>query len=171
MDVSLVLGAAALALSMVALGVSTWLALRQVTLMRQANHLPVLIEYFSAYRNAEFVEQEESVWRELPAADPDLPLSQLPQPIRSAAYSICTYYQTLAYVMAFSALDTKLAVLVTHYRAVRTWEAVESHVRAERELRGDPYSFMNFYEHFVTVIRHRNVRDVLRSVLRRRLSH
>lgn len=170
MDSSLVLGIGALAVSVVALATSTWLALRQVGLMRRANHLPVLIDYLSEYRNSSFVEQEESIWRQLPAADQDVPLSQLPADIRVSAYSVSVYYQILANVMAFSALDTSLAVLVTHYRAVRTWEAVEPHVRAERRLRGDPYSFLNFFEEFVLLIRRTDIPDTYRNVLRRSFS-
>jgi hypothetical protein len=43
-------------------------------------------------------------------------------------------------------VEEDLAFLATHYRLLRTWETVRPCAIAERRLRGDPYSYLNFFE-------------------------
>ena len=138
MDAALVLGVAALAVSVVALVVSATLAARQVRLLRDANHLPAIVDLFSEFRNValhnDFYYVTEQLRKE---HDPQLGLSGLPEPAKSAAYNVAYYFNTLALMVGFGVFDDRrLFVTAIRQRIVSAWGALKPYVLAERSLHG-----------------------------------
>jgi hypothetical protein len=55
----------------------------------------------------------------------------------------------LGYVMLNRLADGELLVRQVGHGAIRVWEAIEPHIKAERRKRGGEYSYMNSLERFV----------------------
>jgi hypothetical protein len=166
MDLSSALNLAALVASLAALAISSVLALRQVQLSRNANQLPVAVDFLWRMRPPEFLRQEEVLWQELPQQDQDLPFSGLPQPLRNQAQEVATFYQTVSYIVALGVVDERLAILPLQYRAPKTWAAVRPFVVNERVRRNDPRSFLNAFEDFVHLIRATDVASLSEQLSR-----
>jgi hypothetical protein len=166
---STVLNIAALFASLLALTISSFLALRQSRLMRHANQLPVVIDLFRELRADTFITREQEIWHSLPGnEDPAKGFGGIPTPLRTYAYDICLYYQTVAYLVNFKMLDSELAYTALHYRVLRTWSSVKSFVYGERAMRGGKDTFLNSFETFAESIRQKHVErdgpDVLEKI-------
>jgi hypothetical protein len=145
MTVQTAVAVAALLVSLLALGLSSYLSVLQVRSLRSANHLPVAIELLTRDLGKEdFQTKEQAVLSGLKAVDPETPLSQLPQPLRGAAYNVSSFYDSMGIMVAFGCIDELLVVSTINYRVRRIWEAMASHIRAERLVRQSP--FLDFLE-------------------------
>jgi hypothetical protein len=167
MDITSVLGIAALVASFVALAASTTIALRQARTAYQANQVPVLVDLIKDLVSSVSYQRELSLYDELPKHDPALGFSGLPEPLRSNAYEITTTYLMISYLVLLDILDERLAILPVHYRVLRVWNAVEPFVRGERAIRGDPNSFMNVLEAFVAKVGRADIPTAVKRVNRR----
>ncbi|GAA0925885.1 MULTISPECIES: DUF4760 domain-containing protein [Streptomyces violaceusniger group] len=162
---TLVMNVVTLLISLIAVGVTAIFSVRQVRLMTHANKLPVVLDLFKEWRDPEFVRREQRLWERLPPEpSAERGFSGLEEPLRSDAYEVCTYYQMLAYLVAFDVIEEDLIFLAVHYRLLKTWEVVEPYVLAERRARGDFYSFMNFFEELALMTSQKSTADVYRSV-------
>jgi hypothetical protein len=167
MDNSVLLNVLALVASFAALGISVIASYMQIRLSHRANQLPVLVELFREYRSPRFLTEEEQLWKELPQASPDDGFAGLPSPLRDHVLNVSNYYQTLAYLSLLGVVDDKVAVLPLHYRALKTWQAIEPFVLRERIIRGDELAFFNVLEEFIRKVRRvdiaRQVEEVRRA--------
>jgi hypothetical protein len=146
-NISTALNIAALLASFLALAVSSFLALRQSRLMRDANHLPVVIDLFRELRADTFITREQEIWSSLPGdKDPLKGFGGIPTPLRTYVYDICLFYQTVAYLVNFKVVDDELVYTALHYRILRTWSSVEPFVHGERAIRGGEHTFLNSFE-------------------------
>ncbi|MCO1617210.1 hypothetical protein M8C11_21080 [Micromonospora sp. CPM1] len=168
MDTSTALNVAAFIASLIALCLSSAIALQQIRISRHANQLPVAVEFLWKVRTAEFLRREENLWTELPKQDKDLPFLDLPEPVRDDAQEVATFYQTVSYLVALGIVDERLAILPLHYRAPKTWSAIQQFVMNERARRDDPLSFLNAFEHLVDTISSSNASTLSGELFRRR---
>jgi hypothetical protein len=158
-NISTVLNIAALFASLLALAISSILALRQSRLMRDANQLPVVIDLFRELRADTFITREQEIWRSLPGdQDPAQGFGGIPTPLRTYVYDVCLFYQTVSYLVKFKMIDDGLVYTALHYRILRTWSSVELFVRGERALRGGENTFLNSFEEVAEVIRSQHLR-------------
>jgi hypothetical protein len=158
------LNVATLIISLVALAISSFFAIRQIGTARNANQLPVMNDILGEIRSPKFRQQEELLWDKLPALGKDIAYSQLPGNLREAADSVCLTYLMLAYVVSLRIVDRKLAVVPVHYRVAKTWEAVSPFVAQERKLRGDEYAFLNLLESFVNFIGRQHIQRIVEDL-------
>ena len=94
-NISNILNIAALFASLLALAMSSVLALRQSRLMRDANQLPVVIDLFRELRADTFITREQEIWRSLPGdQDPAQGFGGIPTPLRTYVYDVSLFYQT-----------------------------------------------------------------------------
>jgi hypothetical protein len=125
----------AIALSVVALAISTWLALRQGLLSKRANHMPAYLHLLSEFRSREFNDHYlyvcEKLTREHGA---ELGISGLPENAREAIYDIAYYYQTFAILVLTRIVDEDIILAFLHWRIVRVWDAIAPYVAREREI-------------------------------------
>jgi len=149
--------------SLLALAVSSTFAIRQIRLARQAHQVPAM-DFLWIMRSPKFLRSEEVLWVELPQQDPSLRFSELPEALRDEAESILSFYQKVAYLVGLGIVDSRLAILPVHYRAPRTWAAVEPFVRNERIHRGDDLAFYNAFEYLVGTIQRADIVRMSNSI-------
>lgn len=159
MNLSTILNVAAITASLLALAVSSFLALRQSRLMRHANQVPVVIDLFRELRADTFITREQQIWSSLPGdMDPSGGFAGIPEPLRTYVYDICLFYQTVAYLFIFKMIDDKLVYTAFHYRILRTWSSVAPFVRGERAIRGGENTFLNSFEEVADAIGRQQVK-------------
>jgi hypothetical protein len=132
---------------------STFLAAQALRYSRNANHMPVIIELFKEHRSADFVKKEQFIWREMPRQNPAKGFEGLPKKTKSYATDVALFYLMISYLSEYKICDQELVALQVKYRLLRTWKAIELHVRQERLLRGGEYTFLNTLEVFVERVR------------------
>jgi hypothetical protein len=163
MTLPLLLNVTAVMASLLALAVSSTFAIRQIRLAKQAHQLPAM-DFLWVLRSPQFLRTEEVLWVELPRQDPSLRFSELPVPLKDEAESILSFYQKVAYLVGLGIVDARLAILPVHYRAPRTWAAVEPFIRNERIHRGDELAFYNAFEHLVGTIERADIVRMSNSI-------
>jgi hypothetical protein len=156
----------AFGISVAALVVAVLSTYRQLRMAHLTNQLPVMVELFREYRTYQFLTKEEALWKELPSIDPKVGFSGLPPSIRGTAYEVCNYYQTLSYLASLRITDNGMAILPTHCRVMKTWDAVEPFILQERVLRDDPLAFFNIFEMFVLKVRGTDINKEVARVRR-----
>src|SRR3954451_19731960 len=134
MDSGTVLGVAALIVSLVALSLSTTLSVVQARLLRDANHIPAVVELLSEFRKPQLHEDYQYVTQKLRREHgPQLGISGLPEPAKSAVISVAYYFQTFAFMVGFGIIDERrLFVTALRGRVLAVWNAIEPYVEAER---------------------------------------
>src|SRR3954447_4629708 len=163
MTLPIFLNVTAVMASLLALAVSSTFAIRQIRLARQAHQVPAM-DFLWIMRSPKFLRSEEDLWAELPKQDLSLPFRDLPEALRDEAESILSFYQKVAYLVGLGIVDVRLAILPVHYRAPRTWAAVEPFIRNERFHRGDELAFYNAFEHLVGTIQRADIVRMSNSI-------
>jgi hypothetical protein len=79
--------------------------------------------------------------------------SDLPRKIRVQATDIALFYLMIGYISEYEMCDQEFLALQVQYRLLKTWQAIERHVKQERILRGGEYTFLNTLEVFVERVR------------------
>ena len=151
MDSSTWFNFATLVVALIALGISTAFNLRTLRIAQAANHLPVVSSVLAPHRDPAFLDREDYLNDHIGEHDPAAGFRGLPEPIRAYAVEVCQQYQLLGYLSRYGLADQRVLIAQTRYNAMRTWSAVEAHVRAERRLRGGESTFFNSFELFVNV--------------------
>lgn len=161
---NITLNVVALVISLAALGVSSFFAIKQVNTAHHANQLPIVIDIYREIRSPQFRQQEETLWNRLPALERNTSFSHLPKDLKDAAYDVCYAYLMLAYLVSLRIIDRRLAILPIHYRIIRTWEVVQPFVLQERDARGDELSFLNLLESFVDLVKRQDISYIVKEV-------
>lgn len=152
-NVSSILNVIAALASVSAIVTSTYLAIQALRYSRNANHMPVIIQLFKEHRSEVFVRKERFIWRAMPRQDPRKGFSRLPRKTQAYATDVALFYLMISYLSEYEISDPELLALQVQYRLLKTWEAIEPHVRQERILRGGEYTFLNTLEVFVERVR------------------
>ncbi|MBO4270882.1 DUF4760 domain-containing protein [Microbispora triticiradicis] len=148
------LGAATLAVSLLALAVSVATALRQIRIMHHTNQLPVLVELFQEFRSSEFQLAERYVVQRLrDEQDPETGCMLLPEEAFLAVTKVVGFYSGCGAFMARKMADEGLVVPLLGYRASRAWDALEPFIRREREIRESSDRYASVFEDFVWRVR------------------
>jgi hypothetical protein len=151
---------AAVVISLLAVAISSFLAMRQAVLARQANQITTFVDLLSEARSAEFRNREYAVWRDLPQHDPKGGFGQLSDEERTNVEVVCSFYSAVAYCIAIGVLDHDLALVPIRYRLLRTWASVLPLLSSEREARGDGDSYFSLLE---DMVRQARITDQRRS--------
>jgi len=146
MDPEVLVSGMAMVVSVLALGITSALTRAQVQSMRKANDLPVMIELLiKEYVNDEFQAQHRLVIETLSIVDASLGFEGLPEPLRSAAYRTAWYYNATGGLIALGTVDELMFIGGINHRVRHAWSAMEAHILAERDRRGQP--FLDGFEH------------------------
>jgi hypothetical protein len=137
-----------LLVAVIALGSSTAIAVRQVALMRKANHLPAYIDLLSQLRSPEFNAHFRLIMNSLAQDyDPQLGISGLPDNAQAAVYDVGGLFTEIAALRLLGILDERVDVLV-RVSLVNSWRVLAPFVKAERVLLGVPGMYWRSYEEF-----------------------
>lgn len=163
------LNIAALLLSVLALGLSTMLAIRQYQEARVANQLPVVLNMFHGLRTETFHAHEGYVLQHLAKECPDeLGYSQLTGKSRAAFQTVASFYTSLGMMIAFRLINKDLASALFGSRMLKAWDVMAPYVNQERKLRdsapdsGDGV-YGEYFEYFAETVRSHSPADVLRK--------
>jgi hypothetical protein len=131
----------ALVVSVASLAVSGAVALRQVTIMRHANQLPIFIELTQEHRSDAFQDAYERVLADL--ADEGLnecDVSSLPDETRAAFTRVAAFFITLGAMVVFGVVKESMVVYLFGYRAAKAWRSMEPIIMSERRERHSNYA-------------------------------
>lgn len=167
MDISQLLNMFALAVALAAVVASTLLSWRALRLTHNANHLPVVLQALEAQRTAQFTAREIELWQELPKHDPRLGFTELPEPMRGAAFEIGCYYQHLSALAEFGFAEWDFIAVQISYRMLRTWNCIEPYVLAERQYRSGQDTFFNTYQSFAAKVRELDIAEATARISER----
>ena len=152
MSTSLLLNIIAVAISTAALCVSVLVAIRQITIMRQSNQMPIFINLEQEFRSERFQRAELYVLRKLKDKDSVKGVQALPDEARLAVTLISSYFGVLGSLVIYGIVRERQAVAALGYRADQLWRKLEPFILAERRIRGDG-DHAKFFEDFICRVR------------------
>lgn len=148
---------AAVIVSVVALLVSGATSYRQLTLARQANTLPVLVELFREHRSDHLAEARLFVHQDLPGHDVSEGLNSLPPDKRKLVRDLAWYYDNLGALVAHEIVDIGPVSGYLGGSVVSTWENMEPLVLAHRRFRyggpADEVQWQGYYENLYRLVK------------------
>ena len=121
--------------SAVAAVVATAVTWRQLHEARIANALPAVIDLFREYRSPEMTTARRIVFEKLTDAEKQLPLSQLPDDVRPAAYTVSHFLDNLGVMPAEGLMKPKLAAGFFGDTAIELWTHLAPCIERERDRR------------------------------------
>ncbi|MEV6196255.1 hypothetical protein AB0M19_28105 [Streptomyces sp. NPDC051920] len=128
---------AALALSFLALLISAATAYRQLTLMRGANILPIVLESFGETRTQEWTVCREYINERLATEhDPRGGLVGLPEPIKHQVRKVAFFFDDLGKLVAHRVVDEDLILGAYGGSVLAMWRALAPYIAAQREIDG-----------------------------------
>ncbi|MFJ3670625.1 hypothetical protein ACIPSE_29625 [Streptomyces sp. NPDC090106] len=136
-----------LVLSAVALVASTWGIGRQVARSRADGDRAWTTELLLTHvRDREFQEDQRWVLTRLAAEhSPDGGFNALPEEVAYRVWNVAVMFEAICITQYFDIVSDSILTSLTHYRLMRTWEAIEPFVLAERAHRGSVV--FPFFEH------------------------
>ena len=144
------LSVAGVLLSVVALGVSLWVGLRQVRRQREANFVPLLMGLLEAFRTEQFHHDYEVVCKRLPRDhDPAFGLRALPADVRGSFVRVVYLYQQFAMLVELKLLAYDDVARVAGHRMTEIWAAIEPFVQVDRQDPDSSGSGFRLLEDFV----------------------
>ena len=152
MSTSLLLNIIAIAISTAALCVSILIAIRQITIMRQSNQMPIFINLEQEFRSERFQRAELYVLRKLKDKDAVKGVQALPDEARLAVTLMSSYFGVLGSLVIYGIVSERQAVAALGYRADQLWRKLEPFILAERRIRGDD-DHAKFFEDFICRVR------------------
>lgn len=136
-QIGLVTNVVAIAVSLMALSVSSWLAFRQTKYVRHANHQPIIM-MMAEFRDPQFRADIDFIDNELgdrAKYDPSAGLTGLPEDARRATMNVLYYFQLVATLTVTDIVDEWLVTVLLGRRILRAWVAVQPFVEADRRTR------------------------------------
>lgn len=148
----MILNITAVAISTAALCVSILIAIRQITIMRQSNQMPIFIDLEQEFRSEQFQRAELYVLRKLKDKDAVKGVQALPDEARLAVTLMSSYFGVLGSLIIYGIVGERQAVAALGYRADQLWRKLEPFILAERRIRGDD-DHAKFFEDFICRVR------------------
>ncbi|MDT3399053.1 hypothetical protein RKE29_20795 [Streptomyces sp. B1866] len=156
--------AATLALSVVALLLSTVAAWRQIRHARSANDFAAVLEvYLRDVRDKDYQRDQDYVVNRLRAEhSPEGGIMALPEQPRNALWNVAFMYESIGMMHELGMMDSRIALGVFHFRVIQVWEAIRPFVQQERNIRQAP--FLVFFENLYVKARATPPDDVYRTM-------
>ncbi|MCZ4124869.1 MULTISPECIES: DUF4760 domain-containing protein [Streptomyces] len=147
----------ALALSITAVVVSVLVSLRQLTLARHSNTLPVVIGLFSEHRDDNLTEARAFVYRELDTFDLSQGLDALPPDKQKLVRDLAWFYDNVGALVTHNVVDVEPVSGYLGGSVILIWEKMEPLIRAERARRSpslqDPIRWQVYFENLYHLVR------------------
>lgn len=139
---------ASLGVSIIALILATWTALRQVRVARGGSNLAFTTELLKEYRTVEAAESRRYVFKTLEKFSPNHGYQNLPDEARTHVYRVSTLCDHIAFCVAHDLVDEELVAGFAGDSIAHLWAVLEPYVRQERELRGAAGQKAEYQEYF-----------------------
>lgn len=147
MDNGAVTDVITLVISAAALGISSFIAVRQLRSTKTSNDMIVAVEMLSREITTDaFQDSEDYIFERLTREhSPELGVRGLPSEARRHILRVGWYYSNLGGLAVFGAVNERIILSMVNYRVRRSWYILEPYIRAERRITGAP--FFGFFEH------------------------
>jgi hypothetical protein len=142
MSLSDIASLVSLVLSSAAIGISGFLSIRQIRVMRQANQLPAVVELLQEYRSDGFVEHQDYILNKLSRHDPSGGYSGLNFEARRHFLPVFDYLSSMACLVAFRVVSVEHIFALYGFLIPRLWRAMLPYVEEERRLTGNDVGFI-----------------------------
>jgi hypothetical protein len=139
---------AAFVLSVIALLLSSMIALRQLRLSEKAMLLPVMVDVLREFRSSDFKRRQTCVYEHLLCEAPSGEgFDGLPPEIRADALFLSHFYDNVGLLTAAKVADWQPLVAFLGGSAVHAWKLLGPYIEEERKNRKSDYQ--QFFEDFV----------------------
>jgi hypothetical protein len=140
MDLPTTFSLVAVAVSALALVISTTLAVLQVRIMKRGNYVSLVTDHIKEFRSPGFYDDLVYVTTRLKDEhDPSLGVSGLPPEARMAVLNVAYFYQQFAWFIELDVLRREPAVELIAQRIRLVWEAIAPYLKAERSAIPGPF--------------------------------
>jgi len=112
---------------------------RQLHEAEVANSLPTVIDLFREYRSPALSKARSIVFQQLGPDEQQLPLSELPDSVRPAAYSVCHYLDNLGVLVTEGLVEPRIVTRFLGRSAIDLWERLHPCIKLERAKRNGNY--------------------------------
>ncbi|GAA4684386.1 hypothetical protein GCM10023347_44320 [Streptomyces chumphonensis] len=155
--------AATLAISLLALVVSSLAVWRQIRNARSAGAFATVLEvYLRDVRDKDYQRDQSYVLSRLAVEHPPADgIRNLPDDAQHAVWNVAFLYESLGMMYVLGNMDRRIALGTFNFRIVQVWEALEPYVVAERAARLSP--FLAFFEHLYLEARSTSPVDLYRK--------
>ncbi|MEU0646128.1 DUF4760 domain-containing protein [Streptomyces umbrinus] len=148
---------AALMVSVVALGVSGFVSVRQLRLTEHTNTLPVLVDLFREHRSMRMARAREVVFEQLPGWDLSAGMEGLPEAERNLIRELAWFYDNLGALVTHGVVDIEPVSGYLGGSVISVWEGMEPLVRVERSKRAqnalpDPNRWQGYFENLYHLV-------------------
>ncbi|MGW3850909.1 DUF4760 domain-containing protein [Streptomyces fagopyri] len=149
---------AALVVSVMALGVSGLVSVRQLRLTQHTNTLPVLVDLFREHRSLRLALAREVVFEQLPSWDVSTGMEGLPEAERNLIRELAWFYDNLGALVTHGVVDIEPVSGYLGGSVISVWERMEPLVRVERAKRAqnalpDPNRWQEYFENLYHLVR------------------
>ncbi|WP_404197242.1 DUF4760 domain-containing protein [Streptomyces tauricus] len=149
---------AALVVSVMALGVSGLVSVRQLRLTEHTNTLPVLVDLFREHRSMRLARAREVVFEQLPDWDLAAGMEGLPEVERNLIRELAWFYDNLGALVTHGVVDIEPVSGYLGGSVISVWERMEPLVRVERAKRAqnalpDPNRWQEYFENLYHLVR------------------
>jgi hypothetical protein len=147
---------AAIIISIVAVMTSVLLGWRALTLARQSNTMPVLIDLFREHRSERLADARHFVYFDLPKCDLSLGIDGLPEGKKALVRDLAWFYDNIGTLVAHGVIDIEPVSGYLGQSVLLYWERMQPLVQAERKKRHgqyDPERWQIYFENLYYLIR------------------
>ncbi|MEU7578538.1 hypothetical protein AB0B50_13115 [Streptomyces sp. NPDC041068] len=149
---------AVLVVSVMALGVSGLVSMRQLRLTEHTNTLPVLVDLFREHRSMRMARAREVVFEQLPEWDLSAGMEGLPEAERNLIRELAWFYDNLGALVTHGVVDIEPVSGYLGGSVISVWERMEPLVRVERAKRAhnalpDPSRWQEYFENLYHLVR------------------
>ena len=148
---------AALVLSITAVVVSVLVSVRQLTLARHSNTLPVLIDLFREHRSDNLTKARVFVFNDLETFDLSQGLGCLPEDEQTLVRDLAWFYDNVGALVTHNVVDLEPVSGYLGGSVILIWEKMEPLIQAERARRNlsahDPQRWQVYFENLYLLVR------------------
>lgn len=129
-----------LMVALLALAVTIWHARRTARLTRNAHQIQVIADVFREIRSAEFLEHYRRILDFPNSENLEEGFESLDKESKKSAYAVCYFFEHLGVLVTRNLMPDDVLISTMRTLIVRSWDALEYAIEAERAFRGTTYS-------------------------------
>jgi len=139
MPSSILVSTLSLVVALLALTVTIWQARRTARLTRNAHQIQVIADVFREIRSAEFLEHYKCILDFPKSEKLEKGFESLDENRKKSAYAVCYFFEHLGVLVTRDLMPGDVLITTMRTLIVRSWDALECAIKAERTLRDTTY--------------------------------
>jgi hypothetical protein len=139
MSSNILVSTLSLVIALLALAVTIWQAGRTSRLTRNAHQIQVIADVFREIRSAEFLEHYKRILDFPKSEKLEEGFESLDKDRKKSAYAVCYFFEHLGVLVTRDLMPGDVLITTMRTLIVRSWDALEYAINAERTLRATTY--------------------------------